>query len=142
MMPAPSSKILSYNVQYFTCTKHSYFSTTDTTTLTTLAYFPVRSVKHIKRHFISLQFLKLHLQRGREKGWSYHRGYVRLVIVHAPQKRHYKRGVSDCGTHRFVLPRSVGQLVCLWQQLSDSSTHQFECLYKPQTIYKSAIERR
>jgi hypothetical protein len=139
MMPPSSFKILSYNIQYLTCTKHYHFSATDSTTLTVLAYVPVRSIKHTKRHFVSLQILKLHLQRGREKGWSYHRGYVRLVIVHASQKRHHKPGVYDCGTRRFVLPRSVGQLVCLWQQLSDSSTHQFECLYKPQTIYKSAI---
>jgi hypothetical protein len=93
----PSSKILSYNIQ----------------SLTALAYVLVRSIKHTRRHCISLQFLKLHLQRGREKDWSYHRGYVRLVIVH-PQKRHHKRDLSDCGTRRFVFPRSVGQLVGLF----------------------------
>ena len=89
------------------------------------------------------QTLKPHLQRG----WVEYLGEGSYIATFSycwcsseapPQTR--RLWLLDASLCASAGGRSVGLSVCLWQELSDSCTLQFECLYKPQTIYKSARE--
>lgn len=89
------------------------------------------------------QTLKPHHQRGwveylGEGGYIATFSYCWCSSEAPPQTR--RLWLLDASLCTSASGRSVGLSVCLWQELSDSSGLQFECLYKPQTIYKSARE--